>query len=106
MVGFFAINSAEPLVIYGIPGIEGHGFFGAGDCGVMLLGLVVGLSKKQIDFSVARMLFRGSFQDLGGFGVVAGIVGFVGSFKTRIARRIVDCCASAWKTVRQKGRGK
>jgi len=37
MIGFFAINPAEPLVVHGILRFESYGLFGTGDCGVILL---------------------------------------------------------------------
>jgi len=57
MIAFFAINPAEPSGTRN-SGFESYGFFSAGDCGVILLGLVVGFGKEEVDFGVAGILFR------------------------------------------------
>src|SRR6202030_4518836 len=66
--------------------IESHGFFRARDGRVMLLGFVVRLRKKPLDFGVARTLLGGLFQELRRSGVIAGVVRLVRGLQAVIAQ--------------------
>ncbi len=86
--------------------IEGHGFFRAGDGGIMLLGFVVGLGQEQMDFGVARMLFGGELQEPRRFGVVAGFVSFVGGLEVIIVAHTVRGCPGTEQSRREQKSGK